>query len=106
MWQCRLHTQALATALHALALRLPDGRLAREVSSGWASLSRAVGDDRKWRFDAIESLLRNHLLLLPDLDGQVAEVCLQIIRSKAMLGCTVEPQGLTWMAAWACGLAP
>ena len=64
----------MAAALQSLALRLPDGRLAGEIAGMWNNLSRAIGDDRKWRYDAIEALLRHRLLALPDIDAQVAEV--------------------------------
>ena len=66
----------MAAALQALAVRLPEGRLAREVVSLWIGLARsgAPASDRKWRFDAVEALLRHRLLPLPDLDAQIAEV--------------------------------
>ena len=66
----------MAAALQALASRLQEGKLAREVVGLWTALSRAPapGNERKWRFDAIEALLRHRLLPLSDLDTQTAEV--------------------------------
>lgn len=79
----------MAAALQSLALRLPEGRMAREMASLWSSLGRTPSDDRKWRYDAIEALLRHRLLTLPDVDAQVAEV--RPVHSSMLPGARLWP---------------
>ncbi|KAK9805719.1 hypothetical protein WJX73_001907 [Symbiochloris irregularis] len=88
----RLHTTAMAAALQALAVRVSDGRLAREVVGLWTALSRAPapGNERKWRFDAIEALLRHRLLPLSDLDTQTAEALGSPQRSQLVVDFAVK----------------
>lgn len=86
----RLHTTAMAAALQSLALRLPEGRMAREMASLWSSLGRTPSDDRKWRYDAIEALLRHRLLTLPDVDAQVAEALASPQRLQVVEECAAK----------------
>ena len=72
---CRLHTGATAAALEILRDSACK-RLPLEVTAMWAALA----DERKWRRDAGETLLRARLLSLPDLDAHLAKVEMPLCR--------------------------
>lgn len=72
---CSLHLNASVAALALLMSRLPP-RFSTDLTSLWAGLA----DDRKWRKDIAESMLRVKLLNGPEVDTHLCKV-LQISRS-------------------------
>jgi hypothetical protein len=72
---CSLHLIASVAALALLMSRLPP-RFSTDLTSLWAGLA----DDRKWRKDIAESMLRAKLLNGPEVDTHLCKV-LQISRS-------------------------
>lgn len=78
---CSLHVQASVAALSLLKARLP-GRFPTELTGLWTGLT----DDRKWRRDVAEALLRARLLNGPEMDAHLAKI-LQMSRSSSQ---TVE----------------
>lgn len=73
--------QASVAALSLLKARLP-GRFPTELTGLWTGLT----DDRKWRRDVAEALLRARLLNGPEMDAHLAKI-LQMSRSSSQ---TVE----------------
>ena len=78
---CSLHVQASVAALSLLKARLP-GRFPTELTGLWTGLA----EDRKWRRDVAEALLRARLLNGPEMDAHLSKV-LQLSRSSTQ---TVE----------------
>ena len=78
---CSLHVQASVAALSLLKARLP-GRFPTELTGLWTGLA----EDRKWRRDIAEALLRAKLLNGPEMDAHLSKV-LQLSRSSTQ---TVE----------------
>ena len=76
LWCCSLHVQASAAALSLLKGRLP-GRFPTDLTGLWTGLA----EDRKWRKDVAEALLRARLLNGPDMDAHLSKV-LQLSRSS------------------------
>ena len=72
----RLHTGASAAALAALRDSGVLRRLGVDATAWWAGLP----DERKWRRDAGEALLRARLLHPPDLDAHLSQVLLVLFR--------------------------
>lgn len=66
---CRLHTGASVAALEILR---DSGmkRLPVELTGWWVGIQ----DERKWRRDAGEALVRARMLQAPDLDAHLAKV--------------------------------
>ena len=73
--------QASVAALSLLKARLP-GRFPTELTGLWTGLA----EDRKWRRDVAEALLRARLLNGPEMDAHLSKV-LQLSRSSTQ---TVE----------------
>lgn len=80
---CRLHTGASAAALVILRDSAVK-RLPQELTSWWAGLL----DERKWRKDAGETLVRNRLFHAPDLDAHLTKVVLGQITGYSFV-CTL-----------------
>ena len=73
---CSLHVQASVAALSLLKSRLP-GRFPTDLTALWTSLA----EDRKWRKDVAEALLRVRLLNGPEMDAHLNKI-LQLSRSS------------------------
>lgn len=74
---CSLHTTSSVAAIVLLRSRLPP-RFPAELTALWIGLP----DDRKWRKDVVEALLRAKLLHAPELDAHMSKF-LQLNRSSA-----------------------
>jgi len=72
---CSMHLHTSVASLALLMGRLP-ARFSTDLTSLWAGLA----DDRKWRKDIAESMLRAKLLNGPEVDTHLCKV-LQISRS-------------------------
>ena len=84
----RLHTGASVAALTILrdaALK----RLPAELTVCWI----AIVDERKWRRDAGEALVRARLFQLPDLDAHLAKVTTLALRHTLPVSALVPVHG-------------
>ena len=75
---CSLHTAACVAAIVLIQSRRLSPRFPADLTALWVGLA----DDRKWRKDAAEALLRARLLHAPELDAHLSKV-LQTQRSTA-----------------------
>lgn len=75
LW-CSLHVQASVAALSLLKGRLP-ARFSTDLTGLWTGLA----EDRKWRKDIAEALLRAKLINGPEMDADLNKT-LQLNRSS------------------------
>ncbi len=75
IFDCSTHLHVSVAALALLMSRLP-ARFSTDLTTLWAGLS----EDRKWRKDIAEAMLRSKLLNGPEVDTHLCKV-LQISRS-------------------------